>query len=73
MCFPINDKRFIFTEEAREEAAEMYGETASISVLGIADTNRDFVMYGCVGVNGKGETILCEPFFRTYSDMIQEV
>jgi hypothetical protein len=73
MCKPVNDKRFTFTEEAREEAAEMYGEMASLSVLGIADTNRDFVMYGCVAQNAKGEEILCEPFFRTYSDMIQEV
>lgn len=69
---PINTKRFIFREDAREEAAEMFGELTAVSVLAIADTNVKFNVYSPVGMNDNGEIILTGPFIRIFDDMIEE-
>jgi hypothetical protein len=68
----ISTKRFIFREDAREEAAEMFGELVSLSVLAIADTNRNFNVYSPVGTSDKGEMVLTGPFIRIFDDMIEE-
>jgi hypothetical protein len=66
-------KRFIFREDAREEAAEMFGELVSGSILAIADTNLRFNTYSPVGMNDKGDEVLVGPYIRIFDDMIEEV
>ena len=69
----INDKRFTFRSEAREEATEMFGALVANSILAISDMNRDFFVYSPIGMNDKGKIVLVGPFIRVFDDMIEEV
>ena len=66
-------KRFIFREDAREEATRMFGELVALSVLGIADTNVRWKKYSPVARDADGRDVLVGPFIQPFADMIEEV
>lgn len=67
------NRRFIFREEARDEATRMFGELVALSVLAIADTNVRFKKYSPVAQNADGRDVLTGPFVQPFEDMIEEV
>mgnify|MGYP006961543647 FL=1 len=69
----ITARRFRFRDEARADAAEIFGETVAISILGIADQNRNSRVLSPVGMNGNGDMVLTGPFITPFDDMLEEV
>ena len=66
-------KRFVFREDARDEATRMFGELVALSVLGIAHTDGLCKKYSPVAQNADGHDVFVGPFILPFEDMIEEV